>query len=73
MLQILLLLGVGDAEVVVRVRALLVEVGRIGGADGHDGGRTLSPLRLAYGVEAAHFCKLGRNRPAAGMQSPMMG
>lgn len=53
-LELVLVVGVGDAEIEVRVGGLLVEVGRVGGADGHDGGRALSPLRPAPRLQAAH-------------------
>lgn len=51
-----LVLAVGDAEVVIRIFALVDAVRRDGGADGEHGGRALSPLSAADLLHGHHFC-----------------
>lgn len=50
-----LMLAVRDAEVIVRVRALIHTIRRGGGADGHHGGRALRALGIADFADGHHF------------------
>ena len=55
LLELGLVLAVGDPKVVVRVLALVHCVGGSGGSDGHDRGGALGPLGLADGFDVHHF------------------
>lgn len=55
LLELRLVLAVGDPKVVVRIRALVHCVGGRGRSDGHDGGWALSPLGLPDGFNVHHF------------------
>ena len=44
----------GDSEVEVGVGALIDGMRRVGGSDGHDRGRAVSPLCLANGLDTGH-------------------
>lgn len=53
--ELSLVLAIGDAEVVVRVSALVYTIGRSSSSNSHDCGRTLSPLKFAYFINSHHF------------------
>lgn len=55
LLELRLVLAVGDPKVVIRICALVHCVGGSGRSDGHDGGRALSPLGLPDGFNVHHF------------------
>ena len=53
--ELSLVLAIGDAEVVVRVSALVYTIGRSSSSNSHDCGRTLGPLKFAYFINSHHF------------------